>query len=331
MNSLVLLLILLLALILLAMGLSGRRPQPSDGSWVALSPTGRAGLIVAAFTVGLAALAWQSGWLPNMRSDSARKWSAQSAPSPYTPNASPAAASPTLWNEAASAQQQADARRAAGYPDPLPTTSAPAPEPAPQSVAAPAPAAPAPATPVPTAVAAAEAEPECECPPKKPKPAAKPASAVPKRALVQRARRAGDGRLNVCDVQQQYGITAASYGVADRADGGSQRLVSVSAGAGAVTVQNRLGPEQRREVLIVSVDGGSVGELQLGPGKRSGTLRLRLPAGGSARYQLSGYTEFTDGRRVPIEGEGWIEAADGRFDVRTADADNGGLLFLEPA
>ena len=368
MKSLVLILCVLIAVTLLALGLSGKRPRPSDGSWVALNASGRAGLIVLALTVALAAIAYQAGWIFAPRG-ATKVWTSEAAPPIGGAGGS---ASPTLpkslWNEAAVAQQTADARKAAGIVDPPP---APAPASGPGSLTqasapdtAPAPASPAPIEPSlaqvkaqlqaqvqPASAATAKltvAETEqqqapCDCENQPAKaaaaPAAKPAasSAAPKRST--RSTRGGraiatsrDGRVNVCDVQRRYGTDKLSYYGLTEADLRSSSSASVSRSSGnasSVLVRNRLGPEQRAEVVRISVDGGASSELRLGPGKTSGSVRLRVPAG-SARYRLSGYTEFADGRRVNIDGEGWIDGGDGSLEVRTADASYGGALYLEP-
>jgi hypothetical protein len=374
MKSLVLILCVLIAVALLALGLMGKRPRPSDGSWVPLNASGRAGLIVLAMTVALAAIAYQAGWIFPPRG-ATKVWTSDAAP-PIGGSASPTLPK-ALWNEAAVAQQTADARRAAGLVDEpapaAPTTEAAASEPGSLTQAAVGEATAAPAAagtadsnqslaqvkaqlqaqvqPSNAAALAAAAEPEpppCDCanPPAKPAAAAKAApaasSAAPRRSTRSTTSRSvassRDGRVSVCDVQRRYGtdklsyygLTEADLRAADAQTGSRSASRSYgAASAGSVLVRNRLGPEQRAEVLRISIDGGASSELRLGPGKPSGSVRLRIPAG-SARYRLSGYTEFADGRRVPIDGEGWIDEGDGSLQVRTADASYGGALYLEP-
>lgn len=362
MKSLVLILCVLIAVTLLALGLTGKRPRPSDGSWVPLNASGRAGLIVLALTVALASIAYQAGWIFAPRG-ATKVWTSDAAP-PIGGSSSSPTLPKALWNEASVAQQAADARKAAGIVDPTP---APTPGPgsltqasvpdtaaAPVSTAATEPALslaqakaqlqaqmqPAAAA-QPTVAEAEQAPCDCENQPSKSAvaPTAKPAaSATPKRSTRSTTSRSvatsRDGRVNVCDVQRRYGTDKLSYyGLAEsdlRSVSSSSRSASRSAGgASSVLVRNRLGPEQRAEVVRISIDGGASNELRLGPGKTSGSVRLRIPAG-SARYRLSGYTEFADGRRVAIDGEGWIDEGDGSLQVRTADASGGGALYLEP-
>lgn len=376
MKSLVLILCVLIAVALLALGLMGKRPRPSDGSWVPLNASGRAGLIVLAMTVALAAIAYQAGWIFPPRG-ATKVWTSDAAP-PIGGSASPTLPK-ALWNEAAVAQQTADARRAAGLvddpPPAAPTTEAAASEPGSLTQAAvgeaTAPAAagtadsnqslaqvkaqlqaqvqPSNAAAPATAAASEPEPPPCDCanPPAKPavataKAAPATSSAAPRRSTRSTTSRSvassRDGRVNVCDVQRRYGtdklsyygLTEADLRAADAQAGSRSASRSYgAASAGSVLVRNRLGPEQRAEVLRISLDGGASSELRLGPGKTSGSVRLRIPAG-SARYRLSGYTEFADGRRVPIDGEGWIDEGDSSLQVRTADASSGGALYLEP-
>lgn len=370
MKSLVLIFCVLIAVGLLALGLTGKRPRPSDGSWVPLNASGRAGLIVLAMTVALAAIAYQAGWILAPRA-ATKVWTSDAAPPIGGGSPSPTLPK-SLWNEAAVAQQAADARRAAGIvDDPAPASPAEAAAAEPGSLAqaalretadsadSPVPAKavdsnqslaqvkaqlqaqvqPSNAVPPATAVAVAE-PPPCDCANPSTKSAAPKAKATSGSAPRRPTRPAGsrsvassrDGRVNVCDVQRRYGTDRLSYYGLTEAD-----LQPVSSGsysrpsgsAGSVLVRNRLAPGQRAEVLRISIDGGASSELRLGPGKSSGSVRLRIPAG-SARYRLSGYTEFADGRRVPVDGEGWIDEGDGSLQVRTADASGGGALYLEP-
>lgn len=317
---------LLLAIVLLAFGLSGRRPLPAEGRWVALSPSARAALIVVAFSIALGALAQQAGWLGFGR-PVPRVWSS-AAVSPENPAegaraALPPAPAAPLWNEADRAQQQAAARGTSAAAVLPASGSTPAAEPAAPAAAenarVPAPAAPAAAPAVAATPAPVSAAPACACPPAAPRatPAVRPAGRgpAPRRPLP-----AGDDRLLVCDVQRGLVRLPAAASIE------SSATVATLA---TVVIRNRLGSGQRAEVLLVSVDGVPVRELRLGSGRRSGSVQLRLPAG-AARYVLSGYTEFVDGHRVAIAGEGWIDAGQRSFDVRTADADHGGQLFLEP-
>lgn len=377
MKSLVLILCVLIAVTLLAVGLAGKRPRPSDGSWVPLNASGRAGLIVLAMTVALAAIAYQAGWIFPPRG-ATKVWTSDAAPPIGGGSAAPTVPK-SLWNEAAVAQQAADARRAAGIvdePAPVSTTKPTAPEPGSLTQAAVGEEGAQPVTagsvdsnrslaqvkaqlqaqvqpssaPLPATSAAEAGPPPCDCanPPAKPAVAAKAApatsGAAPRRSTRSTSSRSvassRDGRVNVCEVQRRYGtdrlsyygLTEAELRAADAYAAARSASASRSHGAssaGSVLVRNRLGPGQRAELVRISIDGGASSELRLGPGKTSGSVRLRLPAG-SARYRLSGYTEFADGRRVPVDGEGWIDQGDGSLQVRTADAGDGGSLYLEP-
>jgi hypothetical protein len=354
MKSLLLVFCVLIAVTLLALGLAGKRPRPSDGRWVPVNASGRAGLIVLAMTVALAAIAYQAGWIFAPRG-ATKVWTSEAAPPIGVGNTSPMVPK-SLWNEAAVAQQAADARRAAGIGD---EPGSPAQAPTPEAAAQPASAGPAESEPslaqvkarlqaqVPpsnstTPLAAAGPEPPpCDCANRSATSAApktRPAAggAASRRSTRSTASRsvaaARDGHVDVCDLQRRYGTDQLSYyGLAESGPGAvsSGAYARPSDSAGSVLVRNRLGPAQRAEVVRISIDGGAAGELRLGPGKTSGSVRLRVAAG-RARYRLSGYTDYADGRRVPIAGEGWIVEGDVSLQVRTADASGGGALYLEP-
>jgi len=310
---------------------AGSRPRPSDGRWVSMSPSLRAGLTVVGLVAILVGWALNLGWFqPPQRSASApRLYSEARSDRPVD----------TLWNEAEVAQREARsrARIPTPVPEPLPAPVAapepsvaapvppPAPVPAPSSIRAAA-AAPAVAA---SAASADTAAPACECDPaaaaRTTAPASKPAAAQ-SRGSVSRSsvsgsagRRAG-ATVSVCALQRQYGIV-------DPIAGARSASISTPAGAASMRLQDRLGPDQRREQLRISIDGGASATLELGPARRQGSVSLRLPQS-RARYRLSGYTEYSDGRRVPISGEGWLEPG-ARYELRIAD-EASGSLFLEP-
>lgn len=357
MSPALLLLAPLVALLLLAIGLVGRQPKRGKG-WVTMAPSVRAGCIVFALVIGSVSLAYRAGWLGGEDTE-AKLYASDRTPTPPTPD---------VWSQAASAQREADARKQAGEPEPAPIVdepavaatspvpdAAPTPTPAPDEPALASPAAvpdawaaaKPPSAHAPPVVAAAreptmsvprsaqQQDDACECEksskPQKaaatiPRPASGASASAPRPSTAVRRSSSRDGRVSVCDLERQYG-TSRRYG-------DSWAAVPVSAGvssSGAVSVHNQLGPGQRAEVLRVRLDSGVVSELNLGPGRRTGSIQLAVPPGGAVRYQLDGYTEFSDGRRVPIEGEGWLDGGWSRFEVRAADVGYGGLLFLEPA
>lgn len=331
----------LAGVLLIAAGIAGSHPRPSDGKWQALSPSVRAGLTVVGLMAILGGWAMNQGWFKT-------PLGARTAPPPRYSDARGDQPVDSLWNEAEVAERQArqhpqpspspsptgglpaipqaepgTAAPPALEPVAAPVTAAPETAAAPAAVPAPAPpaqAVPAPAatTPAPTQVAAAAPPPVCNCDQpaaSKSKPAVSGLAARPRSPS--RSSYAGRGDVvSVCALQQQYGIAPASST--------SYRGTSAS-----LRVQDRLGADQQREQLRISIDGGAAATLDLGPSKRSGSVSLRAPRDG-AGYRLSGYTEYRDGRRVPLSGTGFLDGGATRYELRLAD-EYSGSVFLEPA
>ncbi|WP_428310694.1 hypothetical protein [Hydrocarboniphaga sp.] len=341
----------LAGLLLIVAGIVGSHPRPSDGKWQPLSPSVRAGLTVVGLVVILGGWATNQGWFkapPSTASAAAPRYSDARGDRPTD----------TLWNEAEVAEREArqhprpslppTANSLPAMPQAEPVAAAPTPAlepvpaPAPQALAAPpATPAPAPAAAAPASVTAAPAAPAaapttrlaaaptaspaaCNCDqPGAARPAAPRPASRPRSLAGSRGRNAGGGDIvSVCALQQQYGIAPASS-ASDRI--GNTR----SGGTASLRVQDRLGPDQRREQLRISIDGGASATLNLGPSNSSGSVSLRAPRDG-ARYRLSGFTEYRDGRRVPLSGEGVLDGDASRYELRLAD-ESGGAVFLEPA
>jgi hypothetical protein len=342
--------------LLIGAGIIGSHPRPSDGQWQPLSPSVRSGLTMIGLVVILGGWAMNLGWFKTHKTVTAS----------VTPRYSDARGDQpidTLWNEAEAAQREARQHPKSqpnapvasdqGTPTPAlesaPVASAPpalaAIEPptlpaaasAPIEVAAqqaaPAAVAAAPVAPVqtpapvaaPTEVASNNA-PACNC--DQPQTAAKsaaPKKAAKPRAFTSSAPRVGSGNVvSVCALQQQYGIGAQYRNV-------SSGAMTYRSGISAMSlrVQDRLGPQQRREQLRITVEGGGSGTLNLSASSSSGSVSLRVPEAG-ARYRLSGYTEYVDGRRVPLSGEGFLDGGAQHYELRLADEFSGNA-FLEPA
>lgn len=338
----------LAGLLLIVAGIVGSHPRPSDGKWQPLSASVRAGLTVVGLVVILGGWAMNQGWFkapPSNGNSAAPRYSDARGDRPID----------TLWNEAEVAEREArqhprpslpptanslpampEAEPVAVAPTPTPE---PVPVPAPQDLAAPAatpavatsapvtaaPAAPA-AAPTTRLAAAPTASPAaCNCdPPDAARPAASRAASRPRSAARSRGVAAGGGDIvSVCALQQQYGIAPASAASGRIGDSNSRSIGSIS-----LRVQDRLGPDQLREQLRISI-GGASAMLNLGPSNSSGSVSLRAPRDG-ARYQLSGFTEYRDGRRVPLSGEGVLDGDASHYELRLAD-ESGGTVFLEPA
>lgn len=316
--------------LLIVAGIVGSRPRPSDGQWVPLSAGVRAGLTVIGLLLVLGGWGLYQGWFKSRP--------VASAPRAYAEVRSDRPVD-SLWNEAEVAERDA---RLQPKPQYAPTTPTPALEPVPATAAAPVastallPATAQASSAAPVAVpatarqpaAAATTAPPCNCDPAQQPAAAakkKPTTTASRPPSAPRAVGSRSGVVSVCDLQQRYGITAAHYGAAPLA----VRSSSAAVGSGSVRILNRLGPQQRREQLRITLDGGASGSLNLGPAAGSGSLSLRVPATG-ARYRVSGFTEYADGRRVPLSGEGWLDAGTSRYEVRVAD-EGSGNVFLEPA
>ncbi|MDB5968288.1 MAG: hypothetical protein JWQ90_738 [Hydrocarboniphaga sp.] len=318
--------------LLIAAGIVGSHPRPSDGQWRPLSPSLRAGLSIVGLMVILGGWALNQGWFkaPKAGVASGPLYSEARADRPID----------SLWNEAEVAEREArqHPRRLpapsesatstpAAAPTPIPTpASTPAavptheptrlPEPVPAPPSAPMSAAvattPGPAAPAP-AQAAAKA-PACDCDPPdltKPLVSKSVTRTQPGRHATQAIR---SDVVSVCALQRQYGI-------GDSYRGGN--------GTSSLRVQDRLGPQQRREQLRITVDGAASAALNLGPSASSGSVSLRVPRGG-ARYRLSGFTEYHDGHRVALSGEGFVDGSAPRYELRLAD-ELSGSAFLEPA
>lgn len=319
-------LLLLLGIALLALAVFGRMLRPADGEWVELRRPARA-VLAALGLLAFGVIWYLSGATPP-------RWGREPAPRVWTAEGG-RSGSPEAARLAARAEQAEQ-----GGPEVVTAPAVPvsAPVTAPASPAAAQPAGAAPAGRTVTAMADAPAalqsgpaataagadvpycrpcdEPRARSPMKKNRALAGSAARRP------RAAAAGDV-VSVCELQQRNGI----LGPAPAAS-----MPAASSGA-AVTLRNALGPGQTREVLRVEVDGVQRAELVVSRSRPRASTRLRLPQGAGARYRLSGYTEYDDGRgRVPIQGEGWLDQTGIAYEVRVADADAAdGYLFLEPS
>jgi hypothetical protein len=187
-------------------GIVGSRPRPSDGRWIPMSPSLRAGLTMIGLVAIVVGLALLRGWF--------KPAPGAPAPRPYAVAEQARADRPTdtLWNEAEVAQREARIRELASGEPPVESSPAPAPAavteqpvPAPpvaEAVAVPPAAAPAPAVPPPKKKVAARIakDPDCDC--DAAAPAAKPGGS--------RSRNAGasphSDTVSVCALQRQYGI-----------------------------------------------------------------------------------------------------------------------------
>jgi hypothetical protein len=348
--------------LLIVAGIVGSHPRPSDGQWQTLSPSARAGLTVVGLVMILGGWAMNQGWFKTPRSVSA-------AAAPRYSDARGDRPIDSLWNEAEVAEREARQHPRTTLPpatalpampestpdvasaavptaatptpalEPVPTIAAPLPQAAPAApvaalaaTAVPAASTATPATaaapaPAPTQLAAAATPPVCNCdtPAVAPKPVASRARPTTRSTSRTGSSNAGRGDVvSVCALQRQYGISAGGRGVASptyRSTG--------SRAAASLRVQDSLGPDQHREQLRISIDGGAAATLSLGPSNSSGSVSLRSPRDG-ARYRLSGYTEYRDGRRVPLSGEGFLDGGAQRYELRLAD-EFSGSAFLEPA
>ena len=95
-----------------------------------------------------------------------------------------------------------------------------------------------------------------------------------------------------------------------------------------VRIADRLGPGQRRERLSITVEGCGTVRIELTRARPRAELRVRVPPSG-AMYRLDGDTDYDDGRRLTIAGEGWLDAEATRYELRVLD-EYSGVYQLEP-
>ncbi|MES2683803.1 MAG: hypothetical protein V4650_09820 [Pseudomonadota bacterium] len=91
-------------------------------------------------------------------------------------------------------------------------------------------------------------------------------------------------------------------------------------------IHNRLGRDQLREQLTLSIEGKPVARIEVDDSQPAAFVAVPLPRPGLLHYRLEGVSE-DDGRSVLV-GEGCIRVRDGaRFDVRRRDGS--GKVFLQ--